>query len=147
MTPQYAGADWLESTLRHERPELVISPFGRVVADFLGELFAGIYHMDVQALRRADWTHQDFIVVNIGYQSMATFDDDKLTRLVFLAHHLAIRVSIKSEKRRIRSISLTFSQRERTGDLYFRHPTLDQAVADFKKHVSLPEYGVEKCSQ
>lgn len=137
METKYAGADWLESTLRHERPELAISPFGRVVADLLGELFAGIYHMDVQALRRADWTHEDFIVVNVVHQSMATFDDDKLTRLVFLAHHLAIRVSIKAVT--INYLQVIFHQRKRTGDLYSKHPTLNDAVQSFQKSVNLPE--------
>ena len=100
-------------------------------------------HEPARRLRLSDWANNDYIVVTIGYASMATFDDNLLTRLVFLAHHCALRVSLKSEKRRIRSISLTFSQRERTGDLYYRHPTLDDAVADFKKHVSLPEYRTE----
>ena len=143
MTPQYAGADWLQKALSYKQPDLILSPLGRSVAELLGELFLGIYHMNQSELRLSDWANNDFIVVSIGYQSMATFDDNLLTRLVFLAHHCALRVSLKSEKRRIRSISLTFSQRERTGDLYYRHPTLDDAVADFKKHVSLPEYGTE----
>lgn len=143
MEPQYAGADWLQKALSYEQPNLILSPLGRSVAELLGELFLGIYHMNQRELRLSDWANNDFIVVSIGYQSMATFDDNLLTRLVFLAHHCALRVSLKSEKRRIRSITLTFSQRERTGDLYFRHPTLDDAVADFKKHVSLPEYRVK----
>ena len=111
--------------------------------EVLGELYLAIYHMDQPSLRQSDWANNDFIVVTIGYASMATFDDNLLTRLVFLAHHQALRISLKSEKRRIRSISLTFSQRQRTGDLYFRHPTLDEAVAAFKQNVSLPEYGAE----
>ena len=45
MEPQYAGADWLQGVLRYKQPNLILSPLGRSVADLLGELYLGIYHV------------------------------------------------------------------------------------------------------
>ena len=49
-TARYAGAAWIRSALGRE-----LSPLGAAVADLLGDVFAGIYHLDNADLRKVDW--------------------------------------------------------------------------------------------
>jgi hypothetical protein len=139
MMSKYAGAEWLIDMLRYLAPKSEISELGKNVADFLGELFFGIYHLDENALQRVDWANKGFIVISIGWKDWSTVDFNNLTRLVFLAHWLAIRVSMDASKHGY--MRLLFHQRAREGSVCERHPTLDEAVEYFKAHVSLAEVG------
>lgn len=131
----YAGSEWIQASLFFKR-DLKMSQIGRDVADLLGELVYGIYHLDPRALRRVDWTNPHHIEMVLPLHSLATADFDELTRLVFLAHHRAIRVEIQAATHRY--FRLIFHQRER-GIGTYRHLSLDQAVAQFKATVSVPE--------
>ena len=135
---EYAGSDWIERQCLKQGP---MSQLGKNVADLLGELFRGIYHLDHKALFRVDWSNESYIEFNLGWHELATTDFDELTRLVFLAHHMAIRVSIEAST--VKYLRLTFLQRVRKGDNVYKHPTLDDAVAIFKVdmvHHGIPEY-------
>lgn len=136
---KYAGAEWLESQIKHWKPTAEISDLGRNVADFLGELFFGIYHLDYKALKRVDWSsnHHIEIVLRDGGQ-LATTDFDTLSRLVFLAHHMAIRVELNAASPK--HIRYFFSQRQRGGAVYERHPDLDEAVEKFHRDVSFDPF-------
>lgn len=142
--PKYAGSDWLLLQLRYlnpdKNPEALLSDLGQNVANLLGELFCGIYHLDHKALYRVDWSNNICIVFSLGWHQLATVDFDELTELVFLAHHMAIRVSIEASTHKY--LKLIFHQRTRIGGYSERHPTLDEAVAIFKKNVSIPEYTI-----
>ena len=131
---QYAGSDWIEKSLKVSD----ISPLGRNVADFLGELFYGIYHLETRWLERVDWSDTYSMSINIGYKSLATFDNNTLTRLVFLAHHMAMRVDIDAATHGF--LRLSFNQRQRTGELYDRHPRLLEAYGKFERSVSVPSF-------
>jgi hypothetical protein len=137
MNGNYAGAEWLQAQLKYVHPEITLSPLGVNVANLLGELFLGLYHLDHKALYRAEWDNTHHIIVSIGWQDWSTVDFDKLTRLVFLAHWMALRVNLEGSKSHY--IRLMFHQRSRLGDSYQRHPTLDEAVQTFKDRVSLPQ--------
>jgi hypothetical protein len=115
-----------------------ISPLGWEVAELLGELFYGIYHLDHKALKRTDWSNNSFIEFSLGWQCLATFDIDGLTRLVFLAHHRGIRIEVQGSKANY--LKLLFHKRKRKGNIYQRHPTLAEAVAKFRIDVTMPEY-------
>ena len=134
----YAGSEWVEGFLSNVKPEVKMSELGLAVADFLGELYLGIYHLRESSLERVDWSNQHHIVITIGHKDWSTVDFNTLTRLVFLAHHMAIRVELVPVANGY--MRVLFHQRNRDGDLYHRHPTLDEAVATFKEHVCLPEY-------
>lgn len=138
MTAYYAGADWLETNIKYMKPGVTISPLGRQVADLLGELFLGLYHLDSKTISRVDWSDTFCVEVSIGWKDWATYDFDNLTRLVFLSHHMAIRVSMDASKHGW--MKLMFWQRSRDGSLCKRHPSLDEAVRKFKESVSIPEY-------
>ena len=135
---EYSGSDWIERQLKCDNPHIQMSQLGQDVADLLGELYCGIYHLDLKQLFKVDWTNKYYIEISIGWKPFATVDYDELTRLVFLAHHRAIRVELSAATHKY--IHLIFHQRKRIGDYAHRHPTLDEAVDDFKKHVSLPEF-------
>lgn len=135
---KWAGADWVEANMKYFNPEMKMSDLGRNVANFLGELFYGIYHLDNSAIKKVEWDNTHHIVISIGWRVWSTVDFDTLTRLVFLAHHRALRVDLHPSTHNY--MRLMFHQRNRSGDLYHRHPTLDEAVTKFKQSVSLPEY-------
>jgi hypothetical protein len=123
----YAGADWLHQCSK----AIQISPFGRRVADLLGEWYYGLYHMDGATL--ADWSTPSYIQIR-HYGELSTFDNSSLTRLVLLAHREAIRISISP--RSIRYLTLMFHPRQSSAQasdlrMYQRHRTIEQAVSAF----------------
>ncbi len=137
----FAGAEWIESNMKYwkKTKAMEMSALGCRVADLLGELFCGIYHLDDKQLAKVEWNNNHHIVLILGWNSLATFDSNTLTRLVFLAHHLCLRVDIRAKS--LNYLELMFHPRVRgTGGYSHMHPTLDEAVAGFKKRVSLPEY-------
>jgi len=62
-----------------------ISKLGENVADLLNDVWCGIYHIDDLSLRKVDWTNKGWIRISI-YGGLNSYDDDKLTRLIVLAH-------------------------------------------------------------
>ena len=134
----YSGADWIERQLKARKSDIEMSQLGKNVADLLGELFYGIYHLDYKQLFKVDWKNNYYIEFLLGWKTLSTVDFDELTRLVFLAHHMAIRVEISPYT--FKYIKLMFHQRNRKGDSAQRHPTLDEAVNKFKNRVDILEY-------
>jgi hypothetical protein len=146
----HSGSEWIKTQLPYvnkdrkgiaRNPNGEMSPLGIAVADLLGVLFYGIYHLDHKALYRVDWQNKNFIEFSLGWKQLATADFDELTRLVFLAHHMAIRVAIEASTRKY--LKLTFHQRNRSGNSAQKHLTLDQAVNAFKVQMiasALPQY-------
>jgi hypothetical protein len=66
------------------------------------------------------------------YTGLATFDSECLTRLVFLAHDLCVRVKIiRSGPGRV-GIAM-WQRRTRQGSSVDRHPTLDQAILSWRE--------------
>lgn len=133
----YAGAEWIEENIRANGQPIVMSSVGRKAADLLGELFEGIYHLDQKMLMKTDWSNNLWIKISISHRSLSTVDFNMLTMLVFLAHHLALRVTVEAGARN--HLWITFHERQRGGSFFENHPTLDQAVEHFKSIVSLDE--------
>jgi hypothetical protein len=133
---KYSGSEWVQGNIHAKGQQM--SQLGKDVADLLGELFYGIYHISPKSLSKVDWSNPHWVEITIGYKDFSTTDFDDLTRLVFLAHHTAIRVSLDAVARQ--HIRLIFHRRERVGHYSSRHPYLDEAVKRFKDNVSLPEY-------
>jgi hypothetical protein len=116
----YAGAGWVKAMTG--KP---MSPFGEKVADLLGDLFLGIYHIE-RDVRRAEWSTRGWISMTFVGNAWATWDGENLTRLVVLAHDRCIRVSMEAAAPRVMRID--FHPREREGPIYRRHPTLEWAA-------------------
>lgn len=118
---KYSGADWVKSALRKE-----MSPFGVQVADLLGQLYQGIYHIS-KYLDKVNWMSDDWIPVTVNDSDMSTFDFSRLTVLVVLCHDMHIRCQIHALSN-WGYLQLQFSPRDRDGDIYKRHPTIEDAV-------------------
>jgi hypothetical protein len=130
MVTKFSGADWLEKEFKRE-----MSPFGRDVADLLGQVYAGIYHIHSEVLHpRADWSDERRIEITT-FQDLSTYDFDILTKLVVLAHDMAIRLTIAPASSRY--LRLIFHKREREGHISRRHPSLEQAVEGIRERIGL----------
>lgn len=120
------GAAWLRSNLG-----VAPSHFGARVANLLSVLVQGIYHIDTDDLRVADWTSAHTIAIR-WYGELASCDAPLLTRLVVLAHDRAIRVAVRP--RANRHLTLSFSPRRATDtDLMDGHPCLETGIARARK--------------
>lgn len=131
MPTNFAGYDWLKSSLKHAKPDVVISPLGEKVSNLLGDLYQGIYHIDSEVMR-VNWNNPHWISVIVRDDSYATFDIGRLTLFVVLCHDYCLRGSISVAN--FRKFELSFWQRQREGDLYTRHPTLEEHTAILREY-------------
>jgi len=128
MSRHYAGSEWLRDALLYHPGQRMVGDFGERVADLLGDVFRGIYHVsDAVTNKRVDWESSRFITVRLP-MALATFDGSDLTRLVVLAHDRCIRVQMDGRK-------VSFSPREREGSSTERHPPLEMAAAAIREEL------------
>lgn len=133
---KHAGAGWLRTHLKYKGKEN-ISPLGEKVADLLGDVFVGIYHLDGQLLLKTNWQDEYCLEVEIG-QMLSTYDNPTLTWLVVLAHDRMLRVGITSRYRG--RLILTFHQRaKRDGSLSERMPSMEQHLQYIRRYHPTPE--------
>jgi hypothetical protein len=67
---------------------------------------------------------------------MHTWDSNQLTLLVLLAHEMCVRVEVKPCN--MQYLKLCFSPRDcRDGDIYKRHPTIEQAAASLREYIGV----------
>jgi hypothetical protein len=135
----YSGAEWLEKGIGVNN----ISPLGREVADLLGDLFLGIYHMNRTSLLRVKWSDPRYIAVTIDGE-IATFDADALTVFVVLCHDRCLRGAVEAVAPK--HLRLSFSKRARGGSMWARHPTLEEHVGQIRAAFSV-ESGKEPNEQ
>jgi hypothetical protein len=136
--PQYAGSNWLEPIVKEMRG-VEMSDFGRRVADLLGELYRGIYHIQPSVLhKRADWSSERYLEV-VVYGGMATFDADELTRFVVLCHDYCIRGEVSPASPGWMRLRFWPRKVRDGGRIYERHPTMEQAVEHVRRTSGLSE--------
>lgn len=128
ITSDHRGADWLRSAGITK-----ISPLGTRVANLLGHLFKGLYHIDTEAIK-ADWSSDHHIKVSFAGE-LATWDANQLTELVVMAHDAAIRVSVRPYGPR--NLLLLFHPRKRNGGTFERHPSLEDHVSQLRSHYTV----------
>ncbi len=116
---KYAGSDWVKKSLKVAN----MSPVGEEAADFLGDLFLGIYHLNSSQLRKVEWDNDLYIRIVIS-ANLATFDGDLLTRLVVLSHDRMLRVEVNPCNFRYMEL-LIHKRKSREGDTYHRMPTME----------------------
>lgn len=89
--------------------------------------------------------HRDWSIMRSGFErhasitvadDLSTFDGPKLTRLVFAAHDRCVRLSVGPAGPGRSKIEV-WTGRGREGGYAERHPTLDQAVAAWKREQAL----------
>lgn len=109
-----------------------MSPLGVTVAEALGFVWAGIYHLDHGALMRAEWWDEYCITVAVQSSTLSTWDFNRLTALVVVCHDLGLRLSICAHGPRM--VGLMFHQRTtRSGGFSERMPALDEHVAMLRR--------------
>lgn len=126
----YSGSDWLKKSLKIED----MSELGEKAADFLGDVFLGLYHLPNRSLRRVKWDGDNEGIEITLYGPLCTYDDNVLTRMIVLAHDRLLRLEISGCGPNY--IKLLIHQRTlRTGGRQFeRMPTLEDHVAMIRKH-------------
>jgi hypothetical protein len=72
------------------------------------------------------------------YGDLSTFDFDRLTRLVFLAHDRCVRVEIRSSGPRMVKLCI-WKRSGRTGEIWSRHPTIETALDMWRKYHPVAE--------
>lgn len=136
MKCKYAGSDWVVSMFPYwYKNPVKMSPLGEKVADILGELYYGIYHLEDNPLKKVEWENNHHITISIN-KHLSSYDNSELTRLVFLCHHMHIRVEIMPCN--FSHITLMFHNRvDDIEDMYKYHPNIDDAVEKFKQSVTV----------
>jgi hypothetical protein len=130
---RYSGADWIAAQGKD------MSLLGRDVADLLGWLYKGLYHLPDDVLHKINWSDDHCVIVKIGREAtLSTWDWNTLTLLVFLCHKMAIRCEILPCN--MQKLTLHFHRRKRGGDMAERHPTLAEAVKSFETNCEIPDY-------
>lgn len=102
---KFAGAEWLKSSQveRWRSP----SPFGEKVADVLGQVAQGIYHLDEDLnYPRTNWGSDSEIEIPFS-QCLATFDSSHLTLLLLCCEAAEIDVAIAPHSRRAMRLRFT----------------------------------------
>ncbi|MBA3826199.1 MAG: hypothetical protein H0X24_20150 [Ktedonobacterales bacterium] len=123
---KHYGAQWVRKVLK-----VAPSPLGVKAADLIYYLLDGMHHARYASICKVEWTNPQHMEMSVDLNHMATVDFDGLTRLVFLAHTLCVRVELHSSGPGL--IKLFFSERQRGDDRWTCHPTLNDAVATFHK--------------
>lgn len=130
------AVEWLESDLEatyRMKPKLgtapVLSDFHKLAVTVIRRgMGTGIYNV------QANWEKAEFkshyMRVTIRCHAWSTFDFSELTRLVIAAHDACLRLQIEPVSRNYMAVFL--SPREREGGMSQRHPTIEQAVEDFR---------------
>lgn len=92
---------------------------------FFSVLYCGEHHIPGGGVKPfgLGWS-----VNHIG--DLSTFDADKLTRLVFLAHDQCVRVEVQQGGPR--AVKICIWKRSREGSISTRHPRLEDAVAKWR---------------
>ncbi len=98
-----------------------LPPFSERAEAVIAEVFGGLHNAPkVRKVR------DDYWKLN-AYGGLATFDDSRLTTLVFAAHRHCVRAEIDhSGPRRVKII--LSDRKGRTGSMFTRHPDLQEAL-------------------
>jgi len=123
---KYAGAEWLKRQLDYDP-----SPLGCEVADFLGDVWLGLYHMEQSAILKTWWNDPLCIKITV-YGDLATVDFNKLTTLVVLAHDRMLRVNLCGCGPRYMKM-LIHKRDVRDGCISERCPTIEDHISSIRK--------------
>jgi hypothetical protein len=101
-------------------------PLAHKVDAFVDYVFGGRHRVHKLTELNTHW-------VIVPHGSLATFDDDRLTRIVMASHRLCLRAEIDNHGMRGVKI-LLHNRRGRTGPLHYRHPTIEDVVAKAEEY-------------
>jgi hypothetical protein len=93
LQTKYSGADWMQS--HWQQAKVTPSPLAIKVADVLGQVYKGIYHIHPYIFaKKTHWDDPNVISLSVR-REIATYDGNELTLLVMacLAAGIAVEVS------------------------------------------------------
>ena len=100
--------------------------------NFFSEIFGGEHHFPSELKEKAGgWS------ICSG-MDLSTYDYNMLTRCVFLAHDKCYRLSIKQGGPGKVKLSI-WKRYDRDGSIYYRHPTIEQALATWREKHPIEE--------
>lgn len=115
----------------YKKQEGPISSLAEKALVVISRLYGGLHNMPWEHKEKFDYYDNQHVSI-IWFGGMATFDSDKLTTLVFLAHELALRIEVSP--RAFRYLKISFWERKgRTGSLFDRHPSIDEVISFWRK--------------
>lgn len=124
-----------------DQPPNELEPFPVRVHRLLNEAYRGIYHASKIHKFNEGTTHEWWEINEI--QDLSTCDFDLLTRLVIGAHDECIRMEVTaSGPRRVKL--LFHNRRGRDGRFCHRHPTIEQAIVNYRGSARCNEYVTAK---
>ena len=97
--------------------------------ELLADLFLGWHHISGKL---HEWG-SGIKLNTTNVHHFATFDFDALTRAVILAHDRKIRFEIAPSGPGMIAL-ICHKRHKREGRMYERHPTIEQAIEDFRKN-------------
>lgn len=100
-----------------------------IAIKYFSRLFKGKHHIPSEVRAYKDYTDAWYVT---HFMNMSTYDGDTLTRAVFLAHDMCVRLDIKPASPMY--IKLVISKRDREGLIYDKHPTLGEALRVWREN-------------
>ena len=110
-----------------------MSEFGREVADILGQVWRGIYHLDHTKLKLFDPRLAEVTIRG----ELATWDYTYLTDLVVLCHDRCVRLAISGARNGILRLRFWPRDRKSTDSICRFHPTMEESVARVRSRLGL----------
>lgn len=91
MPGKHRGADWVAAYYG-----VTPSKLGTAVANLLGHVYQGIYHLNTTSLGKVDWgcPHRVSVVIPDGGGYVSTVDYDVMTKLVVMCHDYMMRMEV-----------------------------------------------------
>lgn len=128
MSSLYSGSDWIKDSLGVKN----ISPLGIEVADLVGNVWRGIYHLPTSSLKKVEWSNTDTMSIVVS-SYLSTWDSNLLTILVILSHDRMLRLEIEGVGPGYMRIN--FSKREiREGSTSKCLPTIEDHIKLIRNH-------------
>lgn len=118
-------AEWVESAHGLQLNEFQ----SRAVALLCKGYRTGPWNLQVK-WQKVEWRYGRGVAFTVRHTHLSTYDFDFLTRLVIGAHEESIRIEINPKA--FQYIQIVMHPRSRDGLKHERHPTIEQAVADYR---------------
>ncbi len=123
----YSGHRWIQRQIGYEMSDL-----GKEVADLLGDVYRGIYHLNYTSLYKVKWDNPYCIEFTIS-GDLSTVDFNLLTIMVVLAHDSMIRVTLRGVGPGY--IKAQFHKRtKREGSMSERYPTIETHIIQIREY-------------
>jgi hypothetical protein len=128
MGIKYSGSEWIA----RQKYGAQMSPLGGAAADLLGDIYLGIYHLPSARLAKVDWTAAKLVSITLC-ATMATYDDDLLTRIVTLSHDRMLRVEIQAARPSYLKLMISQRTTREPGQCWEHMPTLEAHISALRK--------------